>query len=85
MWYVIRCGTKIKYPRYMCLNEIGLHAQSMIAHSKLNSQHNWGGPIWLLDEHEYLHFDIEQDIHMSSFKCEESGYGLDLDSLTIWY
>ena len=30
MWYVIRCKTKIKYQKYMCSNEIGLQAQSMI-------------------------------------------------------
>ena len=30
-----------------------------------------------------IHFDNEQDIHMSSINYEESGYGLDLDVPTI--
>ena len=31
------------------------------------------------------HFDDEQDIHVSSENHEESGYGFNLDSLTISY
>jgi hypothetical protein len=27
----------------MCLKEIGVSAQNMLNHSRLNSQHNWGG------------------------------------------
>ena len=34
--------------------------------SKPDSQHNWGEPICPLNKHENLHFDNEQDIHMSS-------------------
>ena len=40
-------------------------------------------PIWLVNEHENLHFDNEQGIHMNSKTYEESGYGLNLDLLTI--
>ena len=39
-------------------------------------KHGGGGPIWPSTEHEnHLHFDNEEDIHMSSKKHEESGYG----------
>ena len=41
-----------------------------------------GGPF---NEHENLRFDVEQVIHMSSRNHEESGYGFDLDLLTILY
>ena len=52
-------------------------------HPKPNNQHNWGEPIWPFNAHENLHFDNEQDIHTSSEMYEESGYGLNLDMLTI--
>ena len=39
-----------------------------------------------LNEHKNLHFDYEyQEIDMSSDNYEDSGYGLDLDLLTILY
>ena len=34
-----------------------------------------GGPIWPLDDHNNLHFDNEQDIHMSSKNDEATDYG----------
>jgi hypothetical protein len=37
------------------------------------------------EEHEDLHVAGDEDIHMSSEIYEESGYGLDLDLLTILY
>ena len=40
-------------------------------------------PIWPFNEHKNLHFDNEYDVHMSSKNYEESGYGLNLDSLAI--
>ena len=55
-------------------------------HSKLNSQHNWRGKSkWTFNEHKNLHLDNKYDVHMSSKNYEESGYGLDLDLLTILY
>ena len=39
--------------------------------------------IWVLNEHKNLHFDNELDISMSSKNYEESGYGLELELLTI--
>ena len=42
---MVRCGSKNEDYKDMCLEEIGLHAQNMIIHSKtlkFNSQHNWG-------------------------------------------
>ena len=26
-WIMVGCGSNIKYPKYMCLNEIGLHTK----------------------------------------------------------
>ena len=37
--------------------------------------------MWPFDENENLHFDYEQDIHMSSETYEESGYG---PNLALW-
>jgi hypothetical protein len=40
-----------------------------VDHYRINSQHDWGeGGVF--NEREDLHFDIEQDIHMSSKNCE---------------
>ena len=44
-----------------------------------------GGPIKPFNEHDNLHFEIEQDIHVCFENYEESGYILDLDVLTILY
>ena len=41
--------------------------------------------MWPFNEHENLQSDNEEDIHMSSKNYEESGYGLDVDMLTILY
>ena len=38
-----------------------------------------GGRIWAFDELEDLHFDNEQDIHISSEDHEENGFGPDSD------
>ena len=56
------------------------------SYSKLNSQHNLKGRrggVWPFKEYENLHDDIKLDIHTSSKNYGESGYGLDLDLLTI--
>ena len=37
-----------------------------------------GGPIWLLNEPEDLHFDNKEDAHMSSEIYEENSYMHDL-------
>ena len=43
-WCVVRCGSKNGHHKgIMCLKEIGVSAQNMLNHSRLNSQHNWGG------------------------------------------
>ena len=47
-------------------------------HSKLNSQHIWRTLIYSFIEHKNLHFDSVEDIHdihMSSKKYEDCGYG----------
>ena len=53
--------------------------------SKLNSQHNWGKPIWPFNEHKNLHFDNEYNIHIRSIKYEENGCRHDFDLLIISY
>ena len=68
----------------MCLIEIGLRAQNMIAILSWWST-QFGGPIWPYNEYKNLHFDNEQDTHTSSEIYEEIGYSLDLDLLTIPY
>ena len=44
-----------------------------------------GIPIWPLNEHKNRDFANKQDIHTSSKNDEESGFGLDLELLTISY
>ena len=51
-------------------------------HFKLNSQHNLKETRTIYWAWEST-FHIELDIHMSSENYGESGYGLDLDLLTI--
>jgi hypothetical protein len=42
-----------------------------------------GGPIRPFHEHKNRHYGNKEDIHMNFKNMEESGYGLNLDSLTI--
>ena len=51
--------------------------------SKIHSPHNLEGLAWPLNEHENPQPDSGQDTYLSSKKYEESGYGLNLDVLTI--
>ena len=44
-----------------------------------------GGTIWPFNENENLHFLNKEDIHMSSWVYEESGYSLNFDLLAILY
>jgi hypothetical protein len=47
--------------------------------SRLKSQHNYGVAYMTINELQNLHFDNEQDIHMSSGSNEENGNGHDED------
>jgi hypothetical protein len=42
-------------------------------------------PLSSFKKKENIHFDREEDFHMSSQNNEENGYGLDLDFVIIWY
>ena len=54
--------------------------------SRFNSQHNLGGGgVWPFNEHESLHFDNKQDIHICSVYYEERVYAVDLELLAISY
>ena len=75
-WYVVRCGFKNEHQKDV--------SQEMI--TILGSiGNNMEGPIWPFNEHKNLHFDNEEDIHVSSKNYEESGYSLNLDLLAISY
>ena len=51
----------------------------------LNVRIDWGTFLDHLNEHNNLHVDKEQDMHMNSKNYEENDYNLDLDSLIILY
>jgi hypothetical protein len=83
---VIRRGSENKYQKYVCSREIGLRAKNMIAILDSIVDIALKGLNEHFIEHENLHFDNEEDIHMSSKNYEESGYDLDLGLLvTISY
>ena len=51
------CGSKNKYLKNACINNIRLHVQNMFNHFRFNNRHNWGGGAF--HEHENIHFDNE--------------------------
>ena len=62
---MVRNGSKIRYGRYIFFKEIGLRAQHMI--TILGSLINiWWGSKSPFNEHDNLHDDNEQNIHVSS-------------------
>jgi hypothetical protein len=67
----------------MYLKRVRLRDQNMITHSKFNNQHTPEDLYDHLISTKNFHFDSEQDIHTSSKDYDESGYGLNLDLLTI--
>ena len=69
----------------MYFKEIGPCAPYMITNLGLKINIIDVRTIWSLNEHYNIHFDNEQDIHMSFKFPEESGYGLGLDLLTFLY
>ena len=42
-WYVVICGSKSWHQKDMCLKVIGSSAQKYANHSRIDSQHDWGG------------------------------------------
>ena len=77
------------YIKITCvIQKIGLHAQHMIPIlGSIVIIVGGGGEVAIraLNEHENLHFDNEQDIHMRSTNYEKSNYDLNLNVLTIMY
>ena len=61
---MVKCGSKNRHQKDMCLKEIGLTAQNMftILGSIVNIIGPGGGEgrIWALNEHESLHFDNDK-------------------------
>ena len=60
-WCVVRYGCKNGHQKdIMCFKEIGLCAQNMLNHSRLNNQHNCGGDLYdIINVHKDLHFENE--------------------------
>ena len=56
---MVRCGFKNGHQKDMCFKGIELRAQKYANQSRFNSQLDWMGPIWPLNEQEHLHFDKE--------------------------
>jgi hypothetical protein len=52
-------------------------------HSRFNNQHDWGDLYDHLMNTRNVHFDNEEDIHMSSKTYEANDYGNELDLLII--
>ena len=69
----------------MCSKEVRVHAQTMI--TILDSIINIIGEDLHDNQMRIRIFDmiVNKDIHTSSASYEKSGYGLDLDTLTISY
>jgi hypothetical protein len=81
-WYEVRCGSRNRHQKDMCLKEIRLRAQNLLIF--LGSVVNMiEGSCMTITDHESLHFDNELDIHMSSENYEANDYGHNLDLLII--
>ena len=85
----VKCGSMNTHPKKdKCLEAIGLHAQNLltILGSTLNVIGGGGGGIWSFDEFQKLHFDNEQNIHISSQNCEANGcrHNLELVIILHW-
>ena len=68
-WYMVWRGSKNRYQKDTPLKKIGLHAQNLINHSRLNTHHNWGEGGDLYDyllRTRIFTMVMKQDIHRSS-------------------
>ena len=82
MWFNMAPNTKtreISFQLKKDWNACSMHDDN----SKIHSPHNLEGLAWPLNEHENPLPDSGQGTYLSSKKYEESGYGLNLDVLTI--
>lgn len=73
-WFVTsRCGCKNAHQKYMYSEEVGLCVQNIgsILGSIVNIQ--WG-PVSPFNDIENLHFENEQDIHMSCKNHDATSY-----------
>ena len=72
------CEAKNGHQNDMCWKEIELRAQHLLTILDIIVNIiRWNYATFINTEN--LHFDNEQEIHMSSENYEESGYRLDLD------
>ena len=62
-----------------------LHIELVTLHGQytIDTEQDWGVPIWPSKENENFHFENELYIHTSSKSYEQSDYNLKLDSLII--
>lgn len=75
-WYVVWCNSKNGYQKHMCKRDWNAPNMTTILSSIVDI---FGGPVYSFIEHKNLHFDIVEDIcdiHMSSKKYEDCGYGV---------
>lgn len=63
---MVRCGSKNKYSKDMCLKRDWTIFSVFINYSRCTILHNWGGPTRAFDNLENFYFDNNQDAHMSS-------------------
>ena len=58
---MVRCGSKYGHQKDVYLKKDWTMYSKNVNHSKLSSQHNWGGTysIWPLNERKNLHYDNE--------------------------
>ena len=56
---MVRCVSKSGHQIKTSFKEIELHAPNILNYPRLNSRHNWGGPIQSFDKEGVLHFNSE--------------------------
>lgn len=80
---MVGCECKNEHQKDICWKDIDLCAQNMLTILDTMVNIIGGGAIWSLTIVEDLHFEDEEDVHMSSKTYEESGHMHDLDLLSI--
>ena len=72
------CRYEDGHQKYMCSQEIGLHAQNMLT-ILYSIVHMIVGTNMITNDHKNFQIDYEEDIHGSSKHYEANGYGHNLD------
>jgi hypothetical protein len=81
-WYVVWCGIKNEYQKFICLNEVGLRAQNMI--TILDARTNvMEGTYMPIMSRIIITLIMMRNIQLRSKNYKESDCGFDLDMLTM--